>query len=529
MIRLRVRWLIQASLLFWSVPALSQSSHTTSVAAAPPGVFFNTHSGRFIYAPSFNFPGRSYANSYRFTIRSLTDGRSQVFTADEPTASLAPVWPRLPIDSLLLMVEAVGDGEQTVPVAERRFIKSPGFEAVDATETVDYLEAGMRSLDSLFRSPRIQYWLEHGEPNPDYPLWVYPAKVMGATIRGMVHLSQGTDDPEVREKALAAAQKTADFMLNLREPKGSPLAGWPPVHWAGVEPENHPVYEGEFMVQFPAEAGWALLDLFDATGDQQYYEAVVEIADRYVDLQRDDGTWFLLLYSDTGLPGRRKNPVVPVYMIELFDRLESEYGETRYRFARSKAFEWIRDHPLSGFAWEAQFEDTRPKPSLQNLAYREATLTAKLLFQDPETVELAKLVLRFVEDQFVVWAEGDPVLFRNWFSPKNRHWNGNHPVTGKDWFLPAVLEQYAFYTPISGAAATVMDAYVTASSNTGESHYLQRARALANSIVAAQTFHGRGEIPTHMRRSLPEKNWTNVGVHAALKLIEHAEVLEGRR
>jgi hypothetical protein len=506
------------------------------LSASPEGVFWNTHSQRFIYPPAFNFPEREGAKRYRFTLRSLTDGAPTVFYAATPTASLAPVWDSLPTDSLLLLVEAVTGESDGIPVAERRFIKSPQFaraysrgqrvegEGAKGEENV-FRAAGFASLDSLYRSPRVQHWLQKGEPNPEYPLWVYPAKVMSATVRAMVAFSSMVDDDERSERAINAAILIADFMLNLREPVGSPLAGWPPVHWRGVEPENHPVYEGEFMVQFPAEAGLALLDLYDLTSDSKYFDAAKGIADRYAATQREDGTWYLLLMAETGEPGRRKNLVLPTYMIEVFDRLDEQYGIADYRDVRRRAVDWIMANPVATFAWEAQFEDTRPKPSLQNLAYRPAAYTARLLFNDPETVETAELILRFVEDQFIVWDPSDPMLFKNWFSAKNSQWNGNDPKTGKDWFLPAVLEQYAFYTPIAGAAGVTMDVYMAAYQATGNEEYRAKAVALANSVISAQEYHGGGEIPTHMRRSLPEKNWTNVGVHAALKLIEHAEVL----
>ena len=552
----------------WQLVEAGQYVRPTDLAggdmltASPDGIFWNTHSGRFIYPPAFDLPGRSTADLYRFTLRSLTDGTANVFFAANPSASLGPVWDVLPEDSLLLLVEAYAGKDETVPVAERRLIKSHRFESQKSevgslklevrsekvevgslklevrSEKVEvgsqnetkedsamYRDAGFRSLDALYKSQRIQHWLEAGEPNPEYPLWVYPAKVMGATIRAMVNYSRMTEDRKDSENAAQVAEMIADFMLNLREPEGSPLAGFPPVHWRGVEPENHPVYEGEYMVQFPAEAAWALLDLYDFTSKEKYLAAVLAIADRYVATQRDDGTWFLLLMAETGQPGRRKNPVVPTYMIELFDRLNNQYQIDAYAESRQRATEWIMRNPVTTFAWEAQFEDTRPKPSLQNLAYREAAHTAKLLFGDPSTVATAELVLRFVEDQFVVWHPGDPMLFRDWFSAKNSQWNGNDQETGKDWFLPAVLEQYAFYTPIAGAAATVMDVYVTAHRATGDDLYQEKAVAIANSILAAQEYHGGGEIPTHMRRTLPEKNWTNVGVHAALKLIEHNDVL----
>ena len=87
------------------------------------------------------------------------------------------------------------------------------------------------------------------------------------------------------------------------------------------------------------------------------------------------------------------------------------------------------------------------------------------------------------------------------------------------------MEQFAFYTPLAGATATVLDTYLETYTITGQSLYLQKARALAGGMIAAQAFHGGGEIPTHMRRTLPELNWTNNSGYAALMLIKWSDVL----
>lgn len=351
---------------------------------------------------------------------------------------------------------------------------------------------------------------------------------MGATVRLMCALATATGNPAQALMAETAARRVADFLLDLREDSAHAMAGWPPTHWRGVEPLNHPVYESEHMTPYPAEGAWSLLDLYDLTGDQRYFDAVIGIADRYRHLQREDGTWYLILDRATGQAGRRKNPLVPIYVIELIDRLKAQYGVSDFDDVRDRAFAWIMDNPVKSFGWEAQFEDTRPKPTLENLAYREATLIAKLLFGDPETLEIGLEILRFVEDQFVVWEADDPILFRNWFR-SGSHWNGNDPQTGKDWILPAAMEQFAFYTPLAGATATVLDAYVEAYLVTGRSLFLEKARALAGGMIAAQAFHGGGEFPTHMRRELPELNWTNNSGYAALMLVKWSDVLAQSR
>ena len=148
-------------------------------SASPDGVYWNTHSGRFIYPPAFDFAGRDGENQYRFTVRSLSDGAATVFLAADANASLAPVWSTLPPDSLLLLVEVLTHEGAEVPVAERRLIKSPGFREAEpgtgsrpvAADEEDgpgvFRQAGYQSLDSLYRSPRVQHWLEWGRPNPD--------------------------------------------------------------------------------------------------------------------------------------------------------------------------------------------------------------------------------------------------------------------------------------------------------------------------------------------------------------------------
>ena len=68
-------------------------------------------------------------------------------------------------------------------------------------------------------------------------------------------------------------------------------------------------------------------------------------------------------------------------------------------------------------------------------------------------------------------------------------------------------------------------AYLKAYETTGEPIYHAKAVALANALTQAHASHGGGEIPTHLRKNLPELNWINCGVYPAISLIEYAEVL----
>ncbi len=136
-------------------------------------------------------------------------------------------------------------------------------------------------------------------------------------------------------------------------------------------------------------------------------------------------------------------------------------------------------------------------------------------------IALARQLMMFVEDQFVIWSHDDHATRSNWFRDGMK-WNGNidGAASGKDWFLPAVLEQYAFYTPIAGTTSNVIHAYCAGFAATGDVEYQMKARALAESLIDGQKFHGTGEIPTHLRQTLPEDNWLNNSTYSARTLVD---------
>ena len=119
----------------------------------------------------------------------------------------------------------------------------------------------------------------------------------------------------------------------------------------------------------------------------------------------------------------------------------------------------------------------------------------------------------------------DPVLRTKWFSAGSR-WDGTGSA-GSDWFVPAVLEQYKFYTPISESNAMMIQAYLAAYQRTASAIFHAKAVSLANAIIQAQIHHGGGEIPTHLRKAAIDDDFIKCGVYSALTLLENADVLAG--
>jgi len=350
---------------------------------------------------------------------------------------------------------------------------------------------------------------------------------MSALVIGMIHYAEYFPDAIDVDQALEIAGIVVEFLLAMTEPAGKPLEHWPPSYWDGVPRAGHPYFQNEIMTNTPALGAEMLLDFYDFGKDEKYFQAAKRIADTYVKTQGEDGTWPQILNTETG-DAVKRNKLVPTMVIELFDRFIENYGISEYIAPRRQAFEWCLWYPMKTFNWQAQFEDTRPQSQFKNLSREEPVEFARILLKDsanhPEYIDMAKELIRFAEDQFVVWEPTDPVLSYPWFTQSSK-WNGTTRAGGCDWFIPSALEQYKFYTPIARSTQLMILAYLSAFEYTGESIYHAKAIALANTLTIAQAYYDGGEIPTHLRKNLPELNWINNGVYPAITLIEYAEQL----
>jgi maltose/maltodextrin transport system substrate-binding protein len=108
-------------------------------------------------------------------------------------------------------------------------------------------------------------------------------------------------------------------------------------------------------------------------------------------------------------------------------------------------------------------------------------------------------LLRFAEDQFVVW-EKPPDL-----KPRSESMRPEH------WFLPCSMEQYTMFEPISGSSAFMIVTYIRAWRVTGKPLYRAKAESLANALTAAQKEH-HGRYPTRMVRR-DQAYWINSTVN----------------
>ena len=447
--------------------------------------FWNGRARMFIYPPAFDFKRVEGAAEYRFV--ALDDMHAEHrFTAPDPTASLAPVWAQLPIGHVTVRCVALAaDGKELGVAGTRKFWRSAPFDPAQYSPAKrSYGEACALALRHLLAWPDLTYLEAHGEPDvsKETNFTSYPSKMQSAVIHTMLRIAE--TQPEFRERAMRIARLSADYLLRTRAPGSSPLAGFTATYASRGQRADD--FVGQHMLVYPADAGRAFLALYAATRDGALLEASRKIAQTYLRLQGEDGTWYLKMNEKDGSPVSG-NRLVPTSVIAFLEELYAATGDASYRAAADRAFAFIERGPLSDWNWEGQFEDITPASRrYQNLTKHNACDTAIYLVKrfpgDARRIRQAREILRYAEDQFVTWCapcRGDGT------GP----WRPTCPF--RCWRTPAVLEQYTCYSPIDASATKLIRTYLALYAAEGRALDLAKARALGDSMVNNQDDSGR--------------------------------------
>jgi hypothetical protein len=490
-----------------------------SLEPVHPGIigkrpFWNTYAQRFIYSPAFDMEETVGADWYLFTASSAVSEETYTFNSGSPRNDLSPIWKDLPVGQITLTVLAM-NGEKMIDTAGiRKFHKASAYNGPYRKPDKDYLASVRHLVEYLFNAPYIRYWLINNAPDPGYGLYGYPSKMFSAVIEGMLLYRELDQNENRRDTALAIARIVADHLISISRPAGSPLEFFPPTYTGAVYADMTNEYRGEsladrIMLIYPAVAGKTYLDLYDNTGENRYLDAAVRIAETYVKLQLDNGSWHLLVYLENGKPVAR-NFVVPTGIVSFLDRLENEHRITGFQSCRDRALSFIEKNVLKDFNWEGQFEDQRPSERYRNLSKGQAVSYAGYIFRkhsgNPEQVRLAEELVRFAEDQFVIW--------------DNRNSIDSWGITSDKWLTPCVLEQYNFYTPVNASSGNMIEVFTQAYEKTGNILYLAKAIDLANTIVDTQN-PLTGHYPTYLISDLlDQEGWINCMVYTAKMVYE---------
>ena len=487
--------------------------------------FWNVNSSQFMFVPQLQFPDIPGARAYRYTATDST-GRIHSFEAATPIEPLTPIWGDIAVGFVTLKVEALHlRGGDPILSGMRTFFKTAPFpgRADLPLRARSYRACATLAFEYLFRDPTTQHWLTHGVPDPTYYNNVYPSKMISSIIRAM--LAYARIKPAYAEDAVRLAKNAADYLLSITYPDGSPLAGLPPTYsFKGLDRDivdrNVPAAGGrEFtlMTIYPAFVGSAYLELEAATGDKKYFEATARIAEYYAASVLPNGSWYLHLDAKTG-ERLGDNCCQHFSILTFLKAYEKRTGEEKWGEMAERYYAYMAARCLDSYNWEGQFEDVKLTANYRNLTHLLADSMIGYLMKehaaDPEAIATSEELLRYVEDQFVVWGEHAP--WNRSLGPRMR------------FHSPAALEQYEWYVPIDGSTAAVMGAFLSVYAVTKDPLLLEKACALGDAITRMQDPES-GVIPTHWMTPDPAKDlynfWINCHIGTAFRMLELADFL----
>lgn len=491
-----------------------------SLQPVHPGVpgevpFWNAYAKRFIYAPAFDFKIVPEAQEYLFKATSEVNSETYQFSSDIPYASLSPVWDQLPVGFFKIEVFGLSQtGEEIGKAGEGRYYHAAPFGGIYHIPQLDYDRSAGIALDHLMQEDYVQYWLTHKKPDPDYLYYRYPTKMFAALVVGAVTYSKLKGETAQGKEAEELAEIVADFLIGISFPEGSPLEYFPPTYrgYEGLDAQFNKTTDSHMnikntMMPYAADAGHAYLDLFDLTGKEKYLEAAKRIAQTYVQTQLENGSWYLFVNNETGEP-TAPNIAIPTSTINYFNRLERDYGVKNLNRSTQVALTWIMNNPVTTFNWQGQFEDVKASLPYQNQSREQACELAMYLFKTDAQIELAEELVRFAEDQFVIWEK--PIDVEIELMEQNSSKLG---YMSENWITPCVQEQYDWWMPVSRSAGIMIDTYWEAFKATGKEIYLAKAKSIANSFTVVQQAHG-GDYPTYFTK-YPMGVWLNNTVYPA--------------
>ena len=488
--------------------------------------FWNVEATQFMYVPAFHFTAIRGIQRYRYTAIDEQGGRHE-FEADDCCALLTPIWAELPEGVVRLTVTALNpDGSEYAPAGARTFFRLAPFPEKTPPAVCSYKESAIKAYRYAMSQSFIQHWLKYGKPDPTYDLNSYPSKMIGALVEAMISYAELS--PEDAQDAMKVAVNAADYLISITPRGNVPLADLPPTYYLDFcpDPEKYGVispnwhaaqaHNGTSMMIYPARAAIMYLKLEAATGDPKYLKEAEKIGRYYADTIGSNGSWILVRSTATGEPvtGNYISPMGE--LIPLMTALHERTGGSVWKETCDKALDYVLKNQLETYNWEGQFEDSPLSTNYINLTHYAPVQLAEYLAvyrkDEPGALELAKELMRFAEDQFVVWKRPNP-----WKHPTP---DGSAPYDTSIWHTPAGLEQYGWYVPIDASTASIARGFLTLyEAGLGEL-YLAKARALTDQLTRMQ--NGDGRIETHwMNTDDARKNfWFNCMFESCRMLAE---------
>lgn len=452
---------------------------------------WNEFCKKFIYAPAFDVKAVEDADNYKFIIKEKDGSGEWSFTSTDSCADLSPIWASVPPSKVDLTVLAIDGKENVLDTAYKRsFLRDFPFEGPYNSNVRPYREAAIMAALYIHKTPGAQKFKETSVPDLDlYSHFTYANKVIGGLISVEAKIAEYV--PSLKEEALLIARNAAKFLIDQSRPEGDRLEYFPPTYYGDRVASKNDWNVGRTMTMDACYSGNAFLDLFKVTGDSLYYDRALKIADTFMKIQNEDGSFPIKVYFETGEPVNEVKAMLhPI--LNYTRRLENEYGVTRYADMSARAAKWMKEVALETFDLTGQFEDVTVeglKP-YQNLTNCTASPYASYILRghpSAEEIEDARDLIRLSEDQFV-----------HWNALPNK--DGVRPIA-----TPCVYEQHRYQVPVDNSSCNVANAYLDLYEATGDELAFAKAKALVDNLTVVQDITN-GKIPTTFDLRSPERN-----------------------
>lgn len=452
---------------------------------------WNEFCKKFIYAPAFDVKAVEGADNYKFIIKEKDGSGEWSFTSTDPCADLSPIWASVPPSKVDLTVLAIDGKENVLDTAYKRsFLRDFPFEGPYNSNVRPYREAAIMAALYIHKTPGAQKFKETFVPDLDlYSHFTYANKVIGGLISVEAKIAEYV--PSLKEEALLIARNAARFLIDQSRPEGDCLEYFPPTYYGDRVASKNDWNVGRTMTMDACYSGNAFLDLFRVTGDSLYYDRALKIADTFMKIQNEDGSFPIKVYFETGEPVNEVKAMLhPI--LNYTRRLENEYGVTKYADMSARAAKWMKEVALETFDLTGQFEDVTVeglKP-YQNLTNCTASPYASYILRghpSAEEIEDARDLIRLSEDQFV-----------HWNALPNK--DGVRPIA-----TPCVYEQHRYQVPVDNSSCNVANAYLDLYEATGDELAFAKAKALVDNLTVVQDITN-GKIPTTFDLRSPERN-----------------------
>ncbi len=442
---------------------------------------WNLYSTRFVDAPTWTWNPIAGAAAYVVQFAHADDKAARTIRLAAPACDMTNDWPSIKPGCIDMIAWAVDSKDHALSVAWRkRFWKSRDFDG-QPHEPLDYAASLHKNLTYLLAPARDEVQdYERGLPRSVWSatedsitgqrrFLAFPALHHTTFVLAFLNYASTFPDSPLAAEAMKQAKQYGDWLLSNRLPADWYCSLFP---FSTIQAGRFEgLVEGRNITLFrSSRVGEAMLAMFSQFHDERYLDYARHLADAYVRMQRPDGSWPYRVDPKDGkvVEDYTSNAVSPARFLGLVEKIAPS---DTYRAAREKAATWVMTNPVKTRRWQGMYEDIGVQPPYRNLQHYDTEEMIRYLVhyraQDASYVPTAEQLNRYIEDQFVVFEQGDPSI--------------------ADW-CPAntVLEQYTCYRPMECHTGRWLMSLLALHRATGNPMYLDKATAAGNAIVRGQ-------------------------------------------